>query len=138
MFKSRTASFSGLVIAFLMYIGVCGYLLKQEPAPTLPAYKSCEESCTTRIEFYVPEAAKRMTLARELDDIFESYTAKDVGYFVYWNGDVCELRLYANSPNALLSLTSKLEAQVAPFIENRTHHIIEVFDGITYSLLSRI
>lgn len=138
MFKSKTTSIVGLTAALSMYIGACGFFLKQVPSPKLPAYKSCEESCTTNIQFYAPHESQRMSVGQALSDVFENYDSKEVGYYVAWNGDVCELRVYANSPNTLAPLLSKLEAHIGPFIEGKTHNLLNTLDGLTYSLFSRI
>ena len=90
------------------------------------------------MQFYLPKAAQRTSLTRELGHLFQSYSDEEAGYFVDWSGDICELHLYASSPNALAVLTTKLEAQMAPFSETKTQYIIDRFDGITQTLFSRI
>ncbi|TKB02827.1 hypothetical protein E5672_13275 [Alteromonas portus] len=133
MSELRSRAFIALSVVFCGYLWIWGYFLNEKPTQSLAPYALCIDSCTINMEYPVSENFQRSSMHSALNQVFQSYTEDEVGYYISCNTEKCALWVYVNAPSKLPPILRRLENEVSPFFRNDSRHIHDGYDKATFS-----
>jgi len=133
MSELKSVAFIALSVVCCGYLGVWAYLLNEKPVQKPAPYHTCIDNCTINVEYQLSEAYQHSLMYSALNQIFQSYTEEEVGYYVSCNSDRCALWVYVNTPSKLAPILRRLENEVTPLFDNESHYFDDEHDGATYS-----